>query len=400
MLKPAGIAVGLLGTTQTLAWASSYYLPAILAAPIARDLGISVPTVFGAFSAALVVAALIGPHSGEAIDRWGGRPVLMTTNLIFAAGLWALSMATGPITLFAAWALIGVGMGSGLYEAAFAALVRLYGTKARATITGVTLFAGFASTVGWPLSTLLLGDFGWRGTCMTWAVLHLCIGFPLNALLPQPEAALAAATEKATSVLSITQPVGDRTRRTAILLAVVFAATWFVSTAMAAHLPRLLQGAGATVGVALLAGTLVGPAQVAARVLEYTFLRKMHPLLSARIASVMHPAGAVVLGVFGGPAAVVFTVLHGAGNGILTIAKGTLPLVLFGPNGYGRQQGLLAVPARIAQAMAPWIFGLCIDRWGSGSLWISSALGGLSLLALLMIPTATSRPVAPVPSIT
>ena len=147
--------VGLLGTTQTLAWASSYYLPAMLAAPMARELGVSVPMVFAAFSAALIVSAVLGPCAGRAIDRFGGRPVLAGTNLIFALGLASLAAADGPVSLFAAWIVLGVGMGSGLYEAAFAALVRLYGRSSRDAITGITLLAGFASTVGWPLSTLL-----------------------------------------------------------------------------------------------------------------------------------------------------------------------------------------------------------------------------------------------------
>src|SRR5688572_20284186 len=111
-----------LGTAQTLAWASTYYLPAILAAPIAGELGLSVPTVFAAFSAALLVAAFLGPHAGRAIDRFGGRPVLSGTSVLFALGLLLLGLAQGPVTLFIAWGILGLGMGSGLYEGAFAAL--------------------------------------------------------------------------------------------------------------------------------------------------------------------------------------------------------------------------------------------------------------------------------------
>ena len=160
-----------LGAAQTLAWASSYYLPAMLAAPMARDLGVTVPTVFAAFSTALVLSALLGPYAGRAIDKWGGRPVLMGTNVVFA--------------LFAAWLLLGAGMGSGLYEAAFAALVRLYGRDSRGVITGITLIAGFASTVGWPLSTFLEATVGWRGACFAWAGLHVLLGLPLNWSIPR-----------------------------------------------------------------------------------------------------------------------------------------------------------------------------------------------------------------------
>jgi len=378
-----------LGSAQTLAWGSSYYLPAVLATPIARDLAVAPATVFAAFSVALLVSAALGPHAGRAIDRWGGRFVLAGTNLVFAAGLAALSFAHGPWSLFLAWAVLGVGMGSGLYEAAFAALVRLYGTGSRGAITGITLIAGFASTVGWPLSALLESHFGWRGACLGWAALHLVVGIPLNLSLPRagpPPVAPAAASGSAPASRQATQ-------RAAILLAVAFAATWFISTAMAAHLPRLLQACGVTLAVAVGIGALIGPAQVAGRLLEFGWLRRIHPMLSARLAALLHPLGALVLGVFGGPAAAVFAILHGAGNGILTIAKGTLPLVLFGPAGYGHRQGWLMVPARIAQALAPWLFGLLLDRWGANALWVSASIGLLAFLSLwLLRAPAPSRP--------
>ena len=366
-----------LGTAQTLAWASSYYLPAMLAAPMARDLGIATPTVFAAFSVALIVSAVI--------DRWGGRPVLVSTNVVFALGLAGLAASCGPAGLFAAWVLLGVGMGSGLYEAAFAALVRLYGRGSRDAITGITLIAGFASTVGWPVSTLLEAQIGWRGACLVWAALHLALGIPLNLLLPKAPPMPGPASEAAR--LAPEAPHASAPdRRAVVLLSFVFAATWFVSTAMAAHLPRLLQAGGATLAAAVTAGALVGPAQVGARMLEYGLLRRLHPLWSARLAALMHPLGALVLTLLGAPAAAAFAILHGAGNGVLTIAKGTLPLVLFGPQGHGARQGVLMVPARIAQAFAPWLFGLCLDRWGASSLAMSAALSLAAFAALLALP--------------
>jgi MFS family permease len=381
--------IATLGTAQTLSWASSYYLPAILAAPMARDLGVSMPTVFAAFSVALVISALCGPASGRAIDRHGGRPVLMGTNLVFAAGLVSLGLAQGPVSMFAAWALIGVAMGSGLYEAAFSALVRLYGHEARNPITGITLIAGFASTVGWPLSALLETQIGWRGACFTWAALHLLLGLPLNALLPKTLAAPlpAASPSQASSPAPASTPL-HRPALTAALLAYVFAATWFVSTAMATHLPQLLQAAGATLAVAVAAGALVGPAQVAGRLLEFGLLQRVHPMLSARLAALAHPLGAALLLVVGAPAAMAFALLHGAGNGIMTIAKGTLPLALFGPQGYGARQGWLTMPARVTQAAAPFLFGMALQRWGAGALWLTLALGLSAFGALMLLPRA------------
>jgi predicted MFS family arabinose efflux permease len=374
--------VAALGSAQTLAWASSYYLPAMLAASMARTFQVSTPAVFAAFSASLVVSALLGPYAGAAIDHFGGRPVLIGTNLVFALGLAMLATASNVAMLWAGWLVIGVGMGSGLYEAAFAALVRLHGQDSRGAITGITLIAGFASTVGWPLSSWLETSFGWRDACLVWAALHLMVGIPLNALVPK--------TDRRTADAAVVADRGGASpaheRRAAWLLGYVFAVTWFIATAMAAHLPRLMQAAGATLAVAVFVGALVGPAQVVARLLEYGLLRRAHPLLSARIASLLHPAGALLLLAFGAPVAAAFAILHGAGNGILTIAMGTLPLAIFGADGYGRRQGLLMVPARVAQASAPWLYGIGLDRWGAQTLWLSASLGLTAFVALLLLP--------------
>lgn len=384
--------VGALGTAQTLAWASSYYLPAMLAAPMAADLGVATPTVFAAFSGAMVVSALVGPWAGVAIDRHGGRVVLAGTSLVFALGLGMLGFAQGLWTMVIAWLVIGAAMGAGLYEAAFSSLVRLYGQHARGAITGITLLAGFASTVGWPLSAWMETRFGWRNACLGWAGIHLLIGLPLNAWLPtlpspaQPERTAAADPAQAIASAS-PSPVaaaGGAGYATA-LLAFVFAATWFISTAMATHLPRMLEAAGATLAAAVAVGALVGPAQVAGRVLEFGLLRRVHPLLSARLAALAHPAGVTVLLMAGPVAAPLFAILHGAGNGILTIAKGTLPLALFGAQGYGARQGWLMLPARIAQALAPLLFGLALDAWGANALWLSGAIGLAACGALMLL---------------
>jgi len=370
-----------LGTAQTLAWASSYYLPAILARPMAEGTGLPVGTVWMAFSMALLLSALIGPFAGRAIDRFGGRPVLAATSLVFASGLGMLSLAHGPVTLFAGWLLIGVAMGAGLYEAAFAALVRLQGEAARDAITGITLLAGLASTVGWPLSGWMEAHIGWRGACLGWAVLHLLLGLPLNIGLPR-----AVALPPPRPHESRTAGTSPRTpRHVAWLLAYVFAATWFVSTALAAHLPALLMASGLSLAGALAVGALVGPAQVAGRLLEFGGLRHFHPLISARVAAAMHPVGVLVWMAVGAAAAPVFAVLHGLGNGILTIAKGTLPLAYFGPVGYGRRQGWIVAPSRVAQAFAPLLFGALVERWGAQALWISGALVASALLCLLWL---------------
>jgi hypothetical protein len=378
-----GIVVAALGTTQTLAWASSYYLPAILAQPIAEGLGLSRAMVFGVFSGSLLLAALLGPSVGRAIDNRGGRGVLVLSNLVLAAGLVVLARAQGVVGLAVAWTLLGVGMALGLYDSAFATLTGLYGQAARTPITGITLIAGFASTIGWPLSALLDASLGWRGACLAWAMLNLLIGLPLNRLLvPRAPPPQRAAEPQADAIAS--------TRGAMPILAFVFAATWFVTGAMAAHMPRLLEIAGASPTGAIAAAALVGPAQVAARLVEFGALRWVHPLVSARIATALHPVGAGILAVFGAPAIMAFALLHGAGNGLLTIAKGTLPLVIFGPVGYGLRSGILAAPARAAQAASPLVFGLLIDWLGVGALAISAGISLAALLALVGLRARTS----------
>jgi MFS family permease len=372
-----------LGTTQTLAWASSYYLPAILAEPLAAQLGVSRAWVFGAFSGALLLSAALSPLVGRVVDARGGRDVLALSNVLFALGLTLLAGARGPVALALAWAVLGVGMATGLYDVAFSTLAALLGERAGGPIRGVTLMAGFASTLGWPLTALLTSAWGWRGACLAWAGLHLTLGLPLHRLLvpavrPRPaEAPVAdAAVRPATSALTL------------VRLAYVFSAVWFVSTALSAHLPRLLQATGASLAVAVAAGALVGPAQVLARLAELGLLRgRLHPLHSARAAVLLHPLGAALLVFVGAPAAV-FALLHGAGNGLLTITMGTLPLVLFGPVGYGARQGLITAPARAAQATSPLLFGLLLDRLGTGALAVSAGL----LLSAFGVLSSLRRP--------
>jgi len=373
------VVVTALGTSQTLAWASSYYLPAILANPIADGLALSANAFFAVFSLSLLIAAFAGPAVGRLIDRRGGRSVLIASNLVFFAGLVTLAAAAGPVSLVAAWVILGIGMALGLYDAGFATLAALYGHAARGPITGITLFAGFASTVSWPVSALLNDAVGWRETCLVWAALNIVLGLPLNRFLLPATAPFVRAHQ------TPAERVGWQPYKEMLLLAFVFAAVWFVTGAMAAHLPALLERAGASAHQAIAAAALVGPAQVAARLGEFALLRRIHPLVSARIAATLHPIGAAILVLLGPLAAPAFTIFYGAGNGLLTIARGTVPLALFGPQGYGERTGLLGAPARAAQALSPFIFGVLLERMGIAVIAVSVLLCLAALVALLVL---------------
>ena len=367
----------ILGSTQTLAWASSYYLPAVLAAPLARDISLTPPWVYGGLSLGLGVSALLGPVLGRVIDRHGGRFVLGGSNIAFAIGLSLLSLSKGPVSLLGAWSILGVAMAAGLYEPAFAAITRLYGYGSRAPITGVTLIAGFASTVGWPISAALEHRIGWRGACLAWAALHVAIGLPLNAWVLRKEH--RASEDK---IESRGEPPRVGADRRMVVLMFMFTVSGIVSIGMATNLPGLFIAMGATPAAAIVAASFMGPAQVGARILEYSARKIVNPLSSAKLACLLHPVGALVIAAVGPSVGSAFAIIHGAGNGMLTITRGTLPLAMFGPDGYGARIGRISAPARIGQAAGPFLLGVAIAHFGIRALLISS---GLSLLAFISL---------------
>jgi MFS family permease len=370
------------GTAQLLAWGSSYYLLATLARPMAATLGIPPLWVYASFSGALLVAAALGPAVGARIDRYGGRRVLLASNAMFALALFVLALAQDRWTLLLGWLLMGAAMPMGLYDAAFSTMVGLYGARARRAIVGITLIAGFASTVSWPLTAAIEAHAGWRVACATWAALHLSIGAAIHGgLLPRVPPVSAHAAPVAEAGFGRADPAA----RTLWLLALVFTASGFVFASMATHLPRLLELSGCTPALAVAAASTVGIAQVVGRVVEAGWLSRLHPLWTARLSSVLHPLGATLLGLLGAPLAFVFAALHGAGVGIMTIVKGTLPLALFGPTGFGRRSGVLEAPARVAQATAPMVFGVALDHWGAAALWLSIGAGLIAIAGVFSL---------------
>ncbi len=409
-------AVSVTGAAQVIASAGAHYLPAVIALPASQELSLSPAILFAGFSVALGVSALAGPISGKLVDRFGGRPVLMLSNVIFALGLTSLGFAQGMWSVLFAYAILGLGMATGLFEVAFSAIVRLFGKSSRNPITGVTLIAGFASFVAWTVSVYVESKLGWSGVCWFWACVHILVGLPLNALLPSPltpsaELALQkdsaqdnsknpSATVTASATASVTasttaaspppnpaDPAPIPSKVTAFLLAFVFAANSFVGMGLMIHMPRMLEGMGVPLALAFTIGSLVGPSQVLGRLIDFFFMRRWHPLISTRLAALTHPVGGALLLAFGAPFAMAFVILHGIGNGILIIARGTLPLAIFGTKGYGQRQGWLMMPSKFAQAAAPFLFGLALTDWGSNVLWLSWGLGLSVFVALCLIST-------------
>ena len=386
--------VTVVGAAQVISHAGAYYLPAVMAVPASIELSISSATVYAGLSLALAVSGLAGPTAGKLVDRFGGRPVLIASNLLLAAGLSLLALAQGLGLLLLAYAVLGLGMATGMFEVAFAAIVRIFGKKSHNALVGVTMVAGFASVAGWTISVFVEARYGWRGACWFWAAMNVLVALPLNMLIPRASdsAEPAAPSESHNHSAQPTTVVPDpkREKYITVLLAFVFASSGFISMGMMSHLPRLLEGVGVPLLVAFSIGALVGPAQITGRILDFTFLRRLHPLIGTRIAAVAHPLGIAVLVVLGAPFAALFVILHGLGNGILIIARGTLPLALFGPQGFGRRQGWLTMPAKFAQAIAPFTFGLALTQWGTGVLWLTFGLAMCSFAALCLISVKPS----------
>jgi MFS family permease len=363
---------------QILAFGSTYYLLTVLARPIVAGTGWSYGTVIGGVSLGLMMAGLVSTRVGRGIDRLGGRPVLAVGSLLMAAGLALMGIAPRVEVYLFAWAVVGIGMGAGLYDATFATLGRLYGTDARRAIPAVTLWGGFASTVCWPLSALLVESLGWRETCLVYAGLHLCLALPLNLFAVPRELPRVAAAVPLAAGASAALAHG---RAVFVLLALVVTIAAVISTVISVHLIAILQAGGLTLAAAVGLGALIGPSQVGARMLEALIGARFHPIWSLVAAAVLIAAGVVLLR-FGPGLAAAALIGYAAGNGILSIARGAVPLALFGAEGYATLMGRLATPALVAQALAPSAGALLMEHAGA-----QATLEALALLALANLGT-------------
>jgi hypothetical protein len=366
-----------LGINQTLSWGMTFYLPAVIAVPAARDLGASTFSLLGAFSAALLIAGFCAPRVGRWIDRHGGKGSITASILVLALGQAIIALSPNIVIWYVGWAVLGIGMAMGLYDAAFATVGTLLGREAGPTITGITLLGGFASSVFWSLGASVIGYTGWRGLVLLYIGIMLCVNLPMVlALVPR----LDRNRKEATRVVAAPTPVS---RLAMICLASFFTVRWFITSAIAVHILALLHGIGLNAAEAVVIASLIGPGQVAGRVLEWTVGRRFDLLLRARLAALLFPIGAAILPLGGPVAATAFALLYGMSNGIMTINRGTLPLALFGPNGYATVLGWLAVPVLMAQAVAPTVAAPVVAALPALSVFLIG--GGLGLFATLLL---------------
>jgi len=379
-------AVPVLGVTQIISWGSIFYTPVLILPLIATERGWSIAFAMGGFSVGLLTAGLVSPLVGRSIDRYGGHVVMTVGSLIGGLGLFLIVQAAQPLAYIAVWMVLGVAMAANLYDSAFASLGRIFGGNARRPITALTLAGGFASTVSWPATHYLIERVGWQGTYLVYAALLVAVSAPLHALaLPrhrhETDGAAAPTTQTPATVLPAHGVMF-------VLVASAFAAYAFVPSGLSAHLLAIFGRAGIDAGTVVWIGALFGPAQVGARLIEFSFGRDLHPLWVARFALASLLAAFAMLALLGISAATAaaFALMFGGANGLVTITRGAVPLALFGASGYGRLIGRLAGPFLLMQSASPLVMAFVVERTSDpAALALAAGFAAVALVCFILI---------------
>lgn len=372
-----------LGIAQIISWGSLFYAIGVLGIAMRKELGVSELFLFGAFSAALVVSGTLAPAVGRAIDRHGGRLVLSGGSIVAAGAMAILAASSSPAIMVMGWLMAGAAMAAALYDPAFATLAQHTGARYRRAVTALTLFGGFASTAFWPLSHLLLEAWGWRMTFAIYAGMHLLVCLPIHQLfvprhsqITRPEAERGRGTGDRGE-----EPVSPGLSDPRLKwLTASFAIATFIFGVIAVHLINLLTTAGLTAAQAVTISMLVGPMQVAGRIIELGFSGRVRAVTVGVVAfALMLLALVALISVEGfGIAAIVFVIAYGCGNGVLTIVKGTAPVEIFGRAGLGGLLGHLSRYGLYAKSIAPAAFSAMLTF----GLTRNAALAALAVLAV------------------
>jgi MFS family permease len=381
-----GRAVSVLSLTEILAWGILIYPPVLILPHLTADRGWSLAFGMAGFSIGLVTSGMLSPTVGHLIDRHGGNIVMSLGALAGALGLALLTVADQRPAYLACWLLIGAAMSSTLYDPAFATLTRIFGSSARRQITFVTFAGGFASTVGWPATHLLLEHLGWRGTYLTFAAVLAFVVAPLNAFALPRTAAVAPLPAVGSSSTALPAAPMRPEGWPFILLAAAFALHAFILSGVTSNLLAMLQRGGMDAATVVAVGALFGPAQVASRLADFMLAGRTHPLWIARGAVALMAFAFFMLSFFGASPAVaaLFAIAFGAANGVMTIARGALPLLMFGASGYGRVIGRIARPALFVQALAPFVVASAVERFSDRTVLEMGIVGALLALGCFL----------------
>lgn len=392
----AGIGLILaLGVTQVAGYGALYYAFAVLAPGMTKSLGWAPEWTYGGFALGLLFGGLAAPFAGRLIDKYGTRRMMSIGSVLASISLFALSKAEGLVSYYAAMIVLEVVSTLVLYDAAFTALTQAHGASARRAISKLTLIGGFASTLFWPLTTALLAQVDWRVIYQIYAAGYLLLALPLHALLLPRGSSMGVATPPQSAKMTTAGGylAGSARQRAFVLLAVAFSLQGFVVSAMSVHMLTLLQGFGFSAALAVTFGAMVGPSQVTGRLIEMLFGTNVPPVTTAWVSGALMPLGFALLVFGGGTAALagLFVIAYGVSMGLSSIVRGTVPLQLFGPAGYGAMLGKLSAPGLVIRAAAPLAFAMMMERIGlSASTAVLVALSGVAALALLLLARAAT----------
>jgi hypothetical protein len=381
-----------LGVTQIIGYGTLYYAFSILASDMAADLGWSVEWVFGVLSVALLAGGLMAPWIGIWIDRFGAGRVMTLGSGLAAVALIACAAAANHIVFVVALIAIEITANLVQYAAAFALLVQKYPLTAQRSITYLTLIGGFASTIFWPITTALHAQLSWQNVYYIFAAINLLVCLPIHAWLARAARQGKTRTESELKVLP-GRLVGSARHTAFMLMVIAFALQSLVASAILVHMVPLLSGLGLGATAALV-GTLFGPAQVASRLTNMVFGGNLSPVTLATVASALMCTAIAVLNSTAPSVAgaITFAILFGLGNGLFSIVAGTLPLVLFGSQGYGRLQGKITAARLTVSAVAP--FALAFGMINIGIQWalaITIVLGAGAIVAYVLIRRLESK---------
>jgi hypothetical protein len=389
-------ALVVLSLSQIIAWGTLFYGMTMLGTRIQLETGWSSSFVYGGFAFAMLVSGLAARKVGASIDVMGGRNVMAAGSLVGAAGYVMLANAYHPAVYFIGWLLIGLGMSASLYDPAFATLARFAGHQSRRAISTLTLAGGLASTVFWPVGLWLLGFMDWRSVALIYAALNgiVCAGLHRFGLPPDSQRAAPVSPASNDNQEQATQAPADLRRTILVCLTLSTMLHGLITNAMSVHLIAALDGMGLTETQAVAAGALIGPSQTLARLVELLLGGRYPVIMVGLISTGLMPLAFGVLfgGAFGLTAVTVFAVLYGASNGLLTIARGIIPLTLLGREGYGKTLGKIAGPTLVAKSSSPLLFAVCATAFGTtATLSIMAMLSVLSFAAMLWLALKLRR---------
>jgi predicted MFS family arabinose efflux permease len=367
-----------------IGWGSTFYVPSTLVRPLVRDLGLSNEMVFGGVTIMLLVSGLVAPTVGRYLDREGAAVVMACGSLVAAVALTVMAMSADWIGYAGAWVMIGVAMPMMLHTAGFVAMAQIAGVAARRPMSVLTLFTGLSATVAWPLTAWLEAELGWRTTLLMFAASHIAICLPLHLwALPRARADQQADAEPAAN--DAQGASADYERRAVLMTVVAFAGIGFVNWGLPLHLPEVLQAYGLPLASALWVAALTGPFQVSARLADIGWGNRFPARRVAVAAIALMPVALLVLYSGSGTltAAILFALLWGVSNGLMTVARAAVILEVFGVQRYGALSGRIMMPLNLAFAGAPVFFAALLHRGGlTATLIFAAVLAALSLVAM------------------